>query len=460
MKDLKESSSKDNATKDPHSHPNKKKSELDFSVEDSLDLTNYFKQEAKKYLNPEDFIDTGVLTDKTRYFHELNLIDPILQAISDQNYMHPAPIQIKTIPIALQRKDILATAQTGSGKTAAFCLPIIQHISLNKSKGKSYPRALIISPTRELANQIGRNIKNFAYHTKVRQVTVYGGVSQIPQIRQLKRGKDIIVATPGRLLDLIDQGAIDLNRIDTLVLDEADRLFDMGFIDDIYKIIEMIPSKSQFMLFSATMPDQILELAKKVLINPTRIIVDSPTSPVDTIDSLVFFVEQDDKFELLMHLLKTEKIVKALVFMKTKHSTDRLVKKLRKEEIRSDGIHGDKLQHLREKTLKDFKFGNISVLVATDVAARGIDINNITHIINFDMSSEAEIYIHRIGRTARAGKSGIAYNFCSNRERHYLVGIEQLIQKHLKRAEEYPFMSHIPAPEKTNLSSRRRNNSN
>lgn len=451
MKKFKKLSQKDVDKLDLHKKQNNIKSVNNFNEADSDELSNYFKQEAKKYLNPEDFIDTGTLTDKNKYFHELDLIDPILQALSEHGYMHPSPIQIKAIPIALERKDILATAQTGSGKTAAFSLPIIQLIIADKKKGKSFPRALIISPTRELTTQIGLSINKYTKFTRVRQVTVYGGVSKIPQIRQLERGKDIIVATPGRLLDLIDQGAIELNRIETLVLDEADRMLDMGFIDDILKVIEMIPQNSQIMLFSATMPEQIIDLAKQILYKPVRITVDTPTITLDTIDSSVFFVEQDNKFDLLMDILNNENIDKALVFMKTKHSADRIVKKLRKEKIRSDAIHGDKPQHLREKALKDFKHGNISILVATDVAARGIDVNNITHIINFDMSPEPEIYIHRIGRTARAGKTGIAYNFCNKKERRHLVRIEQLIQQHLKRAEDHQFMSHIPAPDKTDL---------
>ena len=282
---------------------------------------------------------------------------------------------------------------------------------------------------------------------------MYGGVSKTQQIRQIKKGKDIIVATPGRLHDLIAEGVVELDRIDTLVLDEADRLLDMGFIDSILELILMIRDDSQIMLFSATMPPQIVELADRVLVKPKKISVDPPTTAVDTIDSSVFFVEQDDKFNLLLHLITTEGIKKALVFMKTKHSADRLVKKLRREKIRSDAIHSDKAQHIREKILKDFKTGVISVLVATDVAARGIDIDDITHIINFDMSPEAEMYIHRIGRTARAGKSGIAYNFCDRRERHYLNRIEQLIQQHLVRAENYPYMSEIPSPAMTDLGS-------
>ncbi len=451
MKKHKDHSDKNESEPDLH-----KNTRDPISLDKSKELTNYFRREAKKFISPEDFIDTGTLTDKNRYFHELSLTDPIHRALSEQGYRNPTPIQIKVIPVALQGKDILATAQTGSGKTAAFALPIIQRIEARKTRGRSFPRALIVSPTRELASQIGENIKKYAWYTRVRQVTVYGGVSKIPQTRQLKKGKDIIVATPGRLHDLITEGVVELDRIETLVLDEADRMLDMGFIDSILELILMIPDTSQIMLFSATMPQQIVDLANKVLVKPAIISADPPASPVDSIASSVFFVEQDDKFSLLSHIITTEGIKKALVFMKTKHSADRLVKKLRKDRIRSDAIHGDKAQHLREKTLKNFKSGDIPVLVATDVAALGIDVNNITHIINFDMPAEAEMYIHRIGRTGRVGKKGIAYNFCAERERHYLVGIEQLIGQHLKRAENYPFMSQIPVPEKTDLSEKRK----
>ncbi|MCG3217543.1 MAG: DEAD/DEAH box helicase [Candidatus Heimdallarchaeota archaeon] len=428
------------------------------SIEKSLQeqQTDQYLRDAEKVQSQDIFTEASALADEINLFHELNLIDPLLQAIEEQGYSQPSPIQAKAIPIVLKKRDILATAQTGSGKTAAFALPIIQILNAVKIKGKAYPRALILTPTRELAGQIGENITNYARHTYIRHATIYGGVSQHPQVRQLKQGKDIIVATPGRLLDLIDQGIADIDWIEILVLDEADRMLDMGFIHDIRKIIKMISDKCQVMMFSATMPPQILDLADKLLVDPKRISVDPPTSPVETIESSLFFVEKPDKFSLLLHLLKTEEVKKALVFMRTKFSANRIVKKLKREKINADAIHGNKTQNAREKALRDFKNGRIKVLVATDIAARGIDIDDITHVINFDMSNEAETYIHRIGRTARAGKSGIAFNFCMDGERPFLEDIERLIQQHLIRAEEYPFMSRFPAPSLTDLASTRK----
>lgn len=419
-------------------------------------ISDQFGQDTESHYNPDDIADSGTLIDKNKLFHELNLIAPLLEAVEEQGYRHPSPIQVKAIPLALEGRDVLGTAQTGSGKTAAFSLPIIQLLAANKPRGKPYPRALILSPTRELASQIGESIDTYGEYTEIRQVTIYGGVSQKPQERELKKGKDVLVATPGRLLDLIGQGIIDLDRIEIFVLDEADRMLDMGFIHDIRKVIKLIPDKRQTMLFSATMPKQIIDLANKMLINPEHISVDPPSSPVETIASSVFFVEKPDKFKLLAHLLKSEKISKALVFMRTKHSANNTAKKLSRRNIVADSIHGNKSQNGRERALRGFKKGDISVLVATDIAARGIDINDITHIINYDMSNEAEVYVHRIGRTARAGKSGIAYNFCDEKERSYLVDVERLIQDHLMRAEDYPFMSNIQAPDMTDLNPSRR----
>ncbi len=411
-------------------------------------LTDQFKNENFH----EDIND-----DKIR-FEDLDLIYPILEAITQQGYEYPTPIQVKAIPLALKGKDLLATAQTGSGKTAAFSLPMIQLLSNNPVKGKSYPRGLILSPTRELASQIGESIWKYSELTDIRHVTIYGGVNQKPQVRHLQRGKDIVVATPGRLLDLINQGHMEMDRIEIMVLDEADRMLDMGFIRDIRKIIKMIPDMAQIMLFSATMPKQILELADQILVNPENVAVDPPASTVDTIESSVFFVEKSDKFELLIHLLYEEKINKALIFSRTKHGANKIVKKLLREHISASAIHGNKSQSAREKALSEFKNNEIQVLVATDIAARGIDIDDITHVINFDMSNEEETYVHRIGRTARAGKSGKAYNFCDESERPYLMAIERLTQKHLIRAENYPFMSRIAPPKPTDLEGKQRKN--
>lgn len=428
------------------------------SIENSLQeqISDQIKQEPEEYYEPETITESGTLIDTTVSFHELKLINPLLEAIEEQGYLHPSPIQVKAIPLALEGRDILGTAQTGSGKTAAFSLPIIQLLAADEPKGKPYPRALILSPTRELASQIGESIANYGVYTEIRHVTIYGGVSQKPQERELRKGKDVLVATPGRLLDLIDQGIIDLDRIEIFVLDEADRMLDMGFIHDIRKVLKLIPDNCHTMLFSATMPRQILDLANKMLVNPERVSVDPPSSPVETITSSVFFVEKPDKFKLLAHLIKTEHISKALVFMRTKHSANNTAKKLTRQNIIADSIHGNKSQNGRERALRGFKNGEIKVLVATDIAARGIDIDNITHVINYDMSNEAEIYIHRIGRTARAGKSGIAYNFCDEKERSYLVDVERLIQNHLIRPKKYPFASDITAPSLTELNPKKR----
>ncbi len=431
------------------------------STEKSLQeqISDQIKREPEEYYQPETIADTGTLIDNTVLFHQLKLINPLLEAIEEQGYNHPSPIQVQAIPLALEGRDILGTAQTGSGKTAAFALPIIQLLAANEPKGKPYPRALILSPTRELASQIGESIANYGVYTEIRHVTIYGGVSQRPQERELKKGKDVLVATPGRLLDLIDQGIINLDRIEIFVLDEADRMLDMGFIHDIRKVLKLIPNNCHTMLFSATMPKQILELANKMLVDPVRVSVDPPSSPVETIDSSVFFVEKSDKFNLLAHLLKTDNITKALVFMRTKHSANNTAKKLTRQNIIADSIHGNKSQNGRERALRGFKNGEIKVLVATDIAARGIDIDDITHVINYDMSNEAEIYVHRIGRTARAGKSGIAYNFCDEKERSYLVDVERLIQDHLIRPKKYPYVSKIPAPSLTELNPQRKTRS-
>ncbi|MCY3414563.1 MAG: DEAD/DEAH box helicase [Candidatus Heimdallarchaeota archaeon] len=383
-------------------------------------------------------------------FDSLKLLNSINRALSELGYTEPTPIQSQAIPIAMEGKDILGTAQTGSGKTAAFALPTIDYLESTEAKNKN-PRALILSPTRELANQIGESINGYAKYTKVKQVTIYGGVSQKPQEKEIKKGFDILVATPGRLIDLVQQQIITLENIEILILDEADRMLDMGFINDIRRIIGYIPYVSQVMLFSATMPNQILELANDILIDPRKVSVDPPASTVETVESLVFFVEKQDKLSLLLHLLKNDDIPKALIFMRTKYGANKMVKKLKQKGFSADAIHGNKSQSAREKAMEQFQNDKIAILVATDIAARGIDIDDISHVINYDMSNEAEIYVHRIGRTARAGKSGIAYNFCDVMERKYLVDIEYLTGEHLIRAHGYPYQSDIQEPEYTDI---------
>lgn len=392
----------------------------------------------------------------TTTFEELGLMESLLQALAEDGFKQPTPIQIKAIPGIIQGRDMLANAQTGSGKTAAFTLPIIQHLAETKPKKRKYPRALILSPTRELANQIGQSIATYAEYTGVRFTTIYGGVSPKQQVRQLRRGKDMIIATPGRLLDLINQGIADISQIETFVLDEADRMLDIGFIREIEKIIEMIPEHCQTLLFSATIPPQIVTLAKNILINPQRVSVDPPTATVDSVKNSVYFVEKADKYKLLTHLLEKKKVGKALVFMRTKHSANKTARRLEKNGISADAIHGDKSQAARERALQNFKTGRAKVLVATDVASRGIDVADITHVINYDMSSEAEVFIHRVGRTARAGKSGVSYNFCAEDERENLIAIERLIKKHIHRVKSYPFKSPIPVPPQTDLYSTKR----
>lgn len=385
----------------------------------------------------------SAFTDTKASFSDLNLSASILKAIKNEGYKHPSRIQLQAVPPALQHKDILGTAQTGSGKTAAFALPTIQLLSTSSSS-HSNPRSLILAPTRELATQIGLSVEAYAKYTKLTSFTVYGGVSQIPQEKALKKRVDILVATPGRLLDLIRQGIINLSSIEHFILDEADRMMDMGFIRDIRKIAEMLPQKKQVMMFSATMPDEIKKLADQILMNPVHVAVDPSSTVVKTIDSSVFFVENQKKFDLLHHFFKKQTISKALVFTRTKYRGNTLVRKLQNKGIKADAIHSNKSQSAREKALDKFREGRIKVLVATDIASRGIDVDDISHVINYDMSNEAETYVHRIGRTARAGKSGVVFNFCNEEERVYLERVEQLIKQKITRGENYPFRSTIP----------------
>lgn len=426
------------------------------SVEKTLQdqLTTKFKQNGKQYGQEMLYKSQDINNEKS--FEALGLIDPILDAVAEQHYKQPTPIQEQTIPDALNKRDILGTAQTGSGKTAAFALPMIQLLMANRSKGKPKARGLILAPTRELVSQITDSIHNYSKYSKIKYVSIYGGVSQRPQVKQLQSGKDIIVATPGRLLDLINQGFIILENIEIFVLDEADRMLDMGFIRDIRKIMKYLPLEVQVLLFSATMPNEILTLADDILRDPVNVAVDPPSTTVETIDNYVYFVEKYDKFRLLLHLLKEKEIEKALIFTRTKHGSNNLAKKLKRNKVNAVAIHGDKSQNAREKALSSFREGNIDILVATDIAARGIDVDDITHVINFDLPNEPETFVHRIGRTARAGKSGIAFNFCSEDEIGYLEHIEYLTQEHLLRVDDYPFMCEFPIPDLTDLERRPR----
>jgi ATP-dependent RNA helicase RhlE len=362
-------------------------------------------------------------------FSELGIAEPIAQTLAKNNYNTPTPIQQIAIPILLKKQDLLGIAQTGTGKTAAFALPILQHLSQGLSNKKHRNvRALILAPTRELAIQIADNCKIYSERLSLRQTTIYGGVSENPQITALKNGVDLIIATPGRLLDLMNQGHADLSNVECLVLDEADHMLDMGFIKDIRKIIAKIPSKRHTMLFSATMPETIKNLADSILTNPKIASITPEVVTVKKIQQIVYLVDKADKRALLVTILKDQNINKVIVFSKTKHGANRIVQELEHAAILSAAIHGNKSQTARLKALSAFKNGEIRVLVATDIAARGIDIDNISHVINYDLPNEAESYVHRIGRTARAGAEGNAISFLDRTEYNLLKNIEKVIK--------------------------------
>lgn len=362
-------------------------------------------------------------------FDTLGLVEPIARALAKNNYTTPTPIQLSAIPTLLKKEDLLGIAQTGTGKTAAFALPLLQH--LFKSQCDPTPRtvrALVLAPTRELVIQIADNCKIYGEHLSLRQTTIFGGVNEKPQIKMMSRGVDLLIATPGRLLDLMEQGYVDLGSVAYLVLDEADRMLDMGFIKDIKKIIAKIPRKRHTMLFSATMPESISGLANSILIDPKTVEVTPEVITVEKIDQSVYLVDKKDKRALLVTLLKDKTLDKVIVFSKTKHGANRIVQELEHARISSAAIHGNKSQSARQKALEAFKNNEIRVLVATDIAARGIDVDNISHVINYDLPNEPESYVHRIGRTARAGTGGIAFAFCDETERDLLKDIEKVIK--------------------------------
>ena len=370
------------------------------------------------------------------------LIEPLQQALRQQGYTTPTPIQAQAIPALLEGKDIFGTAQTGTGKTAAFLLPLLQHLANNKrmpSRGR--PRALILAPTRELAAQIGDSIKAYGRFLHVTHTVIYGGVGQRPQEHALSRGVDIIVATPGRLLDLMEQRFIYLDTVEVLVLDEADRMLDMGFIHDIKMIIAKLPAKKQTAFFSATMAPAVMQLAKSLVHDPVHITIESESPTIDRIAQKMFFVDKKDKDALLLSLLHGKD--KVLVFTQMKHVANKVAEKLEMAGIRSSAIHGNKTQSARMQALDAFKRGKVRVLVATDVAARGIDVDNITHVINYDLPNEPETYVHRIGRTARAGASGDALSFCSAEERNYLRDIERFIKMQIPVDDKHRFHSEL-----------------
>ncbi len=380
-------------------------------------------------------------------FKNLNLIDPILKALALEGYTTPTPIQKQAIPLILERRDLLGCAQTGTGKTAAFSIPMIQLLSEQK-QGKFGIKALILTPTRELAIQIDESLAAYSKFTSLKHTVIFGGVNQNPQTAALRRGVDILVATPGRLLDLINQKFVDLRQLQFFVLDEADRMLDMGFIHDVKKIIALLPAKRQTLFFSATMPPEIQVLADRLLTNPAKVEVTPPSSTVDKIDQRLYFTSKGDKPKLLKHLLETLDVDTALVFTRTKHGADKVVKYLQKVEIEAAAIHGNKSQNQRQNALKDFKSGKLKVLVATDIAARGIDIDELAHVFNFDLPNVSETYVHRIGRTGRAGNSGVAISMCDEEQHKELKDIEKLIGKRIPEVEghPYPFNGKITGP--------------
>lgn len=386
-------------------------------------------------------------------FSELNIMPAILRALKEEEYEVPTPIQEKAIPVILSGRDLLGCAQTGTGKTAAFAIPTLQLLSeenLPRNAARQI-RALIITPTRELALQIYESFCTYGKYTSLRCCVVFGGVSQKPQEEKLQQGVDILIATPGRLLDLMNQALVDIKHIKIFILDEADRMLDMGFIHDVNRIIAKTPVKKQTLLFSATIPPSIEEMSRKILNNPLKIAVTPVSSTVDTIQQYLYYVDKENKKDLLLHLLKDRSITSVLVFTRTKHGADRVAKQLEKANINAKAIHGDKSQGARQQALSHFKEKTLRVLVATDIAARGIDIDELSHVINYDLPEVPETYVHRIGRTGRAGLDGIAISFCDFDEKENLADIEKLIKKPLTEVKEhpYPLLKNYPAEKTT-----------
>jgi ATP-dependent RNA helicase RhlE len=375
-------------------------------------------------------------------FESLNLIEPIKLALAAEGYTTPTPIQQQSIPIVLAGKDLLGVAQTGTGKTAAFSIPIIQKLYQNRDlnrKGRRKIKALIVTPTRELAIQIGESIAAYGANTDLRHTVIFGGVKQGRQTDELHNGVDILVATPGRLLDLITQGFITLNAIEIFVLDEADRMLDMGFVHDVKRLITLLPKQRQSLFFSATMPDEIVKLASTILHNPSSVSVTPVSSTADTINQFLYYVDKKDKNALLLDILNDKKIETALVFTRTKHGADKVVKVLLAKGIKAEAIHGNKAQNARQRALTNFKSKETRVLVATDIAARGIDVDDLAYVINFEIPNIPETYVHRIGRTGRAGANGTALSFCEDEELTYLKDIQRLIGKKIPVIDEHPY---------------------
>lgn len=373
-------------------------------------------------------------------FNELNLIEPILRALQQEGYDTPTPIQQQAIPIVLKGRDLMGCAQTGTGKTCAFAVPILQNLyNSNANNNRRKIRCLVATPTRELAIQIQESFEAYGRHTGLKSVVIFGGVGQKPQTDAIQRGTDILIATPGRLLDLMNQGFITLRDIEYFVLDEADRMLDMGFVHDVKKIIKALPQRRQSLFFSATMPAEIVSLANTILSNPESVSVTPVSSTADTVQQYLYHTDKNNKINLLTDILKHRSIETALVFTRTKHGADKVVRMLIKAGIRAEAIHGNKGQSARQRALSNFKDKTTRVLVATDIAARGIDIDELAWVVNYDIPNIPETYVHRIGRTGRAGASGTALSFCEQEERPYIRDIEKLIRKSIPLAENNPY---------------------
>lgn len=374
-------------------------------------------------------------------FDQLKLSATIQKAIKDKGYTTPTPIQTQAIPIILEGRDLMGCAQTGTGKTAAFAIPTLELLSKSRGSGqwKKGIKALIVTPTRELAIQIDENFTAYGKGLNIRNTVIFGGVKQHQQVRKLQQGIDVLVATPGRLLDLMNQGHISLQNLQIFTLDEADRMLDMGFIHDVKKIIAKLPAKRQTLFFSATMPDSILNLANSLLTRPKKVEVAPVSSTAETVEQRLYYVDRENKRALLQHVLEGPDVPSALVFTRTKYGADKLSRFLRKAGIKSEAIHGNKSQNARQNALKDFKKQKIKVLVATDIAARGIDVDSLSHVINFEIPNEPETYVHRIGRTGRAKKSGVALSFCDKEEKKHVASIHKLIDKRIPTVDDHPF---------------------
>lgn len=374
-------------------------------------------------------------------FNELHLIEPIMKALEEENYSEPTSIQEQAIPLILRNKDVLGSAQTGTGKTAAFAIPIIQHIYLNRQEDHQRRgiKSLVITPTRELAIQIGESFTAYGRHTGIKNTVIFGGVKQASQVAALRRGVDVLVATPGRLLDLINQGIISLKHIQYFVLDEADRMLDMGFVHDIRKVLALLPKERQSLFFSATMPKNIVDLSQKILRNPVKVEVAATSSTAETITQSLYYTNKSTKKELLFHILENKDIEQVLIFTKTKHGADRVGKNLASKNITFGVIHGNKSQVQRQKALVNFKKGDLRVLVATDIAARGIDIDKLKYVINYDIPNIAETYVHRIGRSGRAGEEGRAISMCEPEENDFIRDVEKLIKLKIDVVRDNPY---------------------